>query len=196
MKTWFTSDQHYSHDNKHGGIITLTKRPFDSIPEMDEALIVNHNAVVSPEDTIWHLGDFAYKCSAERASSILHRLNGRHCMLWGNHDRPLRQALKSGMLNDLLHSGRLEFIGSPDHKTSTSLEVTIARQRFWLSHYAHRTWPGAFRNVIHCFGHSHGNLSDLYRSTDVGVDNNGFFPVSVDSIIEKFQEVREFKEDC
>ena len=53
--TFFTSDTHFGHEN----IIKYCNRPFTSTEEMDKALISNWNKVVKPEDTVFHLGDFA-----------------------------------------------------------------------------------------------------------------------------------------
>ena len=51
-------------------------RPFGSVTEMDKTMIRNWNAVVAPDDDIWHLGDFCYR-SAQAPASYLRRLNGR-----------------------------------------------------------------------------------------------------------------------
>ena len=178
----------------HKNILHLCNRPFSSIEEHDHALVDNHNSVIAEVDLVYDLGDFAYRCSAEYAVSVLRKLNGRRVILWGNHDKPLRQALQRGMIDDLIKSGKVQLIGSSDPRQSTSYMATIEGHDCWLSHYAHRTWPRAFRKAIHCFGHSHGNLSDLYRSTDVGVDNNRFFPVSFATILERMNKVEEFRE--
>ena len=50
---FFTADLHIGHAN----IIKLNKRPFKTIEEMDNALIDNWNAKVTPNDTVYILGD-------------------------------------------------------------------------------------------------------------------------------------------
>lgn len=50
---YFTSDLHLGHEN----VIKLCNRPFDSIEEMDEALIRNWNRKVTNGDTVYVLGD-------------------------------------------------------------------------------------------------------------------------------------------
>ena len=42
---WFTSDLHLGHAN----IIKYANRPYKDVPEMNEALINNFNALVFPE---------------------------------------------------------------------------------------------------------------------------------------------------
>ena len=57
MKTWVISDTHWYHEN----IIKLCHRPFLSAKEMNEKLIENWNSVVSRDDTVYHLGDVAFR---------------------------------------------------------------------------------------------------------------------------------------
>jgi calcineurin-like phosphoesterase family protein len=54
-KVFFTSDTHFNHAN----IISYCSRPFSSADEMNREIIARWNAVVGPEDTVYHLGDFA-----------------------------------------------------------------------------------------------------------------------------------------
>lgn len=70
-KTFFTADTHFGHAN----IIRYTKRPFETVAEMDATLVSNWNATVGPDDDVWHLGDVAH--GTQRAEAILPRLNGR-----------------------------------------------------------------------------------------------------------------------
>lgn len=81
MTTYFTSDQHFGHRN----IITYSKRPFASVEEMTEEIIKRHNDVVKTSDTVIHLGDFAL--DERLVEPTLKRLNGRHHLIAGNHDK-------------------------------------------------------------------------------------------------------------
>jgi len=92
MATWFTSDTHYGHTN----IVErfAVPRPFASIEEHDEVLVRNWNETVAPDDEIFHLGDFAYKCHPKRMAEIFARLNGRKHLVVGNHGVGTRTAPK------------------------------------------------------------------------------------------------------
>lgn len=79
--TYFTSDLHFGHAR----IIELCGRPFASADEMDRALIARWNDVVTPDDTVWVLGDYALG-NRQRALSYLAELNGRKMLVIGNHD--------------------------------------------------------------------------------------------------------------
>lgn len=52
---------------------------------MNRTLINNWNRVVSNEDIVWHLGDFAMG-SKEEIANLVNQLNGRINLVMGNHD--------------------------------------------------------------------------------------------------------------
>lgn len=83
--TFIVSDTHWGH-------IGVTKflredgsklRPWDTIEEMDEAMIANWNSAVRPKDKVYHLGDVVIN---RRAFPTLARLNGDKVLIKGNHD--------------------------------------------------------------------------------------------------------------
>lgn len=79
------SDSHFGHAN----ILTFRRengsllRSFSSCEEMDEHMVSCWNAVVRPQDHIYHLGDFAVKSAG---LGIAKRLNGHKRLVRGNHD--------------------------------------------------------------------------------------------------------------
>ncbi|POR42419.1 metallophosphoesterase [Methylobacterium sp. V23] len=166
-RTLFTSDTHWSHRATLGPRLGLN-RPFANIEEHDEALIARWNAAVRPQDTVWHLGDFCYRCPEERARWIFARLNGRRFLVRGNHDRIGSRLPWNGTVVDVAH------VRVP--LTDGTL------QGIWCSHYAHRVWPRMHRGDLHLYGHSHGSLPGTATSTDVGVDCFDFRPVTLDEI--------------
>jgi calcineurin-like phosphoesterase family protein len=79
------SDTHFGH---HGVTKFLrndgTKlRPWNTIEEMDEALVDNWNSVIKPNDKVYHLGDVVIN---RKALPTLGRLNGKKVLIKGNHD--------------------------------------------------------------------------------------------------------------
>jgi calcineurin-like phosphoesterase family protein len=168
MKTFFTSDTHFGHAN----IIKYCKRPFSSTEEMDNALIHNWNSVVGPEDTVYHLGDFAV--GGGPAAPYLRRLNGKIQFCLGNHDKRLmRSYLDSGWEFDIPHLR----------------EVTVDKQEIILCHYAMKVWNGSHKGHWQLYGHSHGTLPDdpTTLSCDVGVDCWNYFPVSMEQLRDKMK---------
>lgn len=90
---FFTSDLHFGHER----IIEFEpkSRPFASVPEMNEGIIEAHNAIVSPDDTVFILGDVAMGKIAD-SLPLVGRLNGYKILVPGNHDRVF-SGVKPGM---------------------------------------------------------------------------------------------------
>jgi calcineurin-like phosphoesterase family protein len=89
---------------------------------------------------------------------------------------------RQGRSHDMIRSGKLKFYGPPEKNVSINKVIYINGQQIHISHYAQRTWLGAFRGGWHLFGHSHTNLEPMFKSMDVGVDNNNYFPFHFDEI--------------
>ncbi|GHA10144.1 hydrolase [Devosia pacifica] len=160
MTVFFTADTHFGHRS----ILSMCNRPFADIDEHDHALIENWNAVVGPEDTVYHLGDFAYRCGPQQTRDIFAKLNGEKHLILGNHDfKNETQKLPWASQSDLT-------------------EVNIKGQIFVLCHYGLRTWRNMRRGAIQLYGHSHGRLPGTSQCIDVGVDNVGYVPVDAQTI--------------
>ena len=80
---YYIADTHFGHDN----IRRLSNRPFNSVEEMDKAIIDNWNRKVTDDDDVYILGDFSYK--SEDPIEYLKKLNGRKHLIVGNHDNKL-----------------------------------------------------------------------------------------------------------
>lgn len=157
----FTADTHFGH----GGALGLFRRPFASVAEMDEALVARWNAAVRPEDTVWHLGDFAVRPRASRAAAMLDCLHGIKHLIAGNTDGPNVRGLAGWA------------------SVAPYAELELEGRRLVLCHYPLRAWNGSWRGSINLHGHSHGRLAPLPRQVDVGVDAWDFRPVSLAEIL-------------
>jgi calcineurin-like phosphoesterase family protein len=80
------SDTHFGHTNSwekfklpNGDPL----RPFTSTEEMDETMVERWNAVVRPQDTVYHLGDVVIN---RKSLHHVKRLNGKKRLVRGNHD--------------------------------------------------------------------------------------------------------------
>jgi calcineurin-like phosphoesterase family protein len=155
MAVYFTSDQHFGH----GGARALYRRPYSSVAEMDQDMIARWNAIIQPEDEVWHLGDFAIRQPAARVAALLHTLRGRKHLIAGNNDA----------------AGVTECPGWIS--VQPYAEVTIDDTHLVLCHYPFRTWRNMSKGWINLHGHSHGRLKPLPRQFDVGVDARDFQPV-------------------
>ncbi len=194
MKTFFTSDTHFSHAN----IIRYSQRPqlrkedvvieqgrerwisdsvkYERAREMDETLITNWNAKIGPNDTVYHLGDFMFG-RTDKLIRLLRRLVfGKLYFIWGNHDSTMKD-FKTILrfYPDLVN--RIEFLGD-------YAEITVNNQDIVLCHYAMRVWNASHHGAWHLYGHSHGSLKDdpHSRSFDVGVDCHNYSPLLFDEV--------------
>jgi calcineurin-like phosphoesterase family protein len=169
---WFTSDEHYGHEN----IIKFCNRPFKDTTETRETLISNHNKLVKPGDRVYHLGDMFWRTLSENECiAILSRLNGQHFYILGNHEEAIKKYrnLRS-MFQWVKETENLKIFGYPN---------------VWLSHYAHRVWNGSHKGSYHLYGHSHAVLpEDGSLSFDAGVDAQNFYPISLDEVHSKMQK--------
>lgn len=172
MATFFTADTHF------GDVHILRQRGgrFSGIGEHDEALVAAWNAAVSPDDEVWHLGDFAGDADRQYCAEIFSRLAGIKRLIVGNHDT--KRVLG------------LAWADPPAPSARITVRDGTAERRLFLSHYAHRAWPGLWRGTRHLYGHTHGSLPDTRRSCDVGVDAWNDRPVRIDAIVAR-QEAAE-----
>lgn len=170
---YFTSDTHFYHKN----VVDYCNRPYrtaDGHPDikaMNEDLINRWNAVVGPEDTVFHLGDFAFggpgKCVAIRQA-----LNGHIFLIKGNHDSSPSKWLKP--LDKWAHSlqiGEL-FLGHVPPGKSDFRDIP--------------TQPYAPETKVFLCGHVHEKWAEKehegMRVVNVGVDVRGLVPVTLEEL--------------
>ena len=168
---YYIADTHFSHRN----IIRLCGRPFGSVEEMNKTIIDNWNRRVTGSDTVYILGDFSYRTTAEDTAAILDALKGRKVLITGNHDRRIEK-------NPVL---RKKF-----EKVASYLRIYDCGKDIVLSHYPMAEWDGFYRGAYHFYGHIHNNDNDAQRymktrprACNVGVDVIGFCPKTADEII-------------
>ena len=160
MTVYFTSDTHFGDPRA----LRFDHRPFRDLEAHDAGLIERWNGVVGPDDTVWHLGDFALGPPAERVEAIFAALQGEKHLIVGNNDGPATLAL-SGWAS-----------------VGAYAELTVDGTVLVLCHYAFRTWNGMGRGSINLHGHSHGALRPQPKQYDVGVDVWDFMPVTLAAI--------------
>lgn len=139
---YFTSDLHFDHTN----IMNHCERPFETVEDMNEALIYYYNKVVAKGDVVVIAGDLTLNTNAKLVEEkFLSRLNGNKILLKGNHDYWLKQK-------------RYLY-----HKKVQGYHLAVG-------HYPMRTWQGQRKGGFNLHGHSHGNLRPFYNQLDIGVD--------------------------
>jgi len=166
-RVWVTSDSHFDHLN----IIRFGGRPFKDVSHMNEELIKRWNAVVQPNDLVFHCGDVCWKADGVKH---LERLNGIVRYIPGNHDfrdtwkKLPRRHLCTG--DDILHlAGHTE------------------EAQFILSHYPLAEWPGYYRQYVHLHGHTHRHYHGPGRVLNICVENTNYRPISLTEVLRKLE---------
>ena len=139
MTIRYIADMHFDYDS----IIAYDNRPFDSVEEMNKALIANWNRVVTdPEDLTWILGDFCAG-DAARWRELLSRLNGRKALILGNHDDP-------GVLTSETVRTQLEDVAE-------YREILDKERHVVLCHYPILAFRDHYFGWYHLYGHVHAS---------------------------------------
>ena len=177
-KVFFTADTHFGSRS----LIEFCGRPFKDAKEMDRELIRRWNQTVPEDGVVFHLGDFSHG-SASRWCEILENLNGTVHLVAGNHDTDIGK--KKGLVN---------FASVREQRL-----IDVGGQKIYLNHYPFLCFGGAYGNVWQLFGHVHSGprsssgldhprLKMLFPlQYDVGVDNNGYRPVSFKEVKAKIE---------
>ena len=158
-RIFFTSDTHFGSQRA----MTLSRRPFESVKEMDSTLILNWNNTVSSDDVVYHLGDFGNL-------SVRPYLHGKIHLILGNYEidalqenTKLQQQLENRFVSVLPHDILTLKNGEPVYLTHKPSECK--------------------RDMFNLFGHIHGLRKVSQNGLNVGVDANHFRPISEDDVL-------------
>ncbi|GBG94667.1 phosphoesterase [Ligilactobacillus salitolerans] len=163
---YFTADTHFLDAHlKHD--LHFAHRDFLTTAEMDQTIIENWNRVVTPQDTVYHLGDIAKIDSNRKGYSavldLLVQLNGQIVFVKGNHDpRALLKHLAKHQVKT--ESGQDKFIFH-----DVGLILKFDHYQFFLTHYP--LMLGISVNSINLHGHIHHYAINSVSNLNVGVDS-------------------------
>ena len=230
-KVWFTSDTHYGHKNicrgvsewdlnDHGGHLSV--RDFDTVDQMNDAIVNGINKYVNSEDYLIHLGDWSFG-GIENIWNFRKRINCKNIILiLGNHDHhidkdrvlPNAYWMDNGLgdfdLGDLptyvygderdeLFAVNAESLFDSIH---AYLELVVSspksKDTYNMMHFPLAIWNKGHHNRKMLHGHTHGSFQHEGRSLDVGVDMafklfGEYRPFSQEDI-NKFMSERDFKQ--
>lgn len=189
INTYITSDYHFNHNKE----FIYKTRGFNSVDEMNEAIIERHNSKVNPEDDVYVCGDLCLGGGsfeiAEKNKALIERLNGHIHVIVGNHDSPARITMYAMCKNvvEIVYATMIHYRG----------------YHFYLSHFptltANLEKESLKQCTINLYGHSH-QKNNFYNDTPfmyhVGVDSHDCYPVLLDDAIEEMKnKVKECKEE-
>lgn len=183
-KMWFISDTHFMHKN----ILHLGGgRPFKDIYHHNTTILYNWHSLVDEKDMVIHLGDVAMGPWPE-GLQVMKGLPGFKVLVPGNHDRV--SSLESQTRRERFTD---DYLAVFDEVWDENVEIEVLGKKFIASHYPydgdhtekdrHANLRPADDGIPLIHGHTHQTEQITYskRGTpmlSVGVDANGFAPVS------------------
>ena len=181
---FFTSDTHFGHSK----IIDYCKPPFTSKPDHHKTNKLNNNHTVGQDDTVFHLGDFAYG-NSQFIANIIKQLNGNIILIKGNHDLRNMNPTLYNIFSDVVYQAR----------------ILIDKQTVYLNHFPFLCFDHGDINLykdnysIQLFGHVHSGpltssedvnrLNILFPTQyDVGVDKNNITKIKKKNLKNKIKQ--------
>ena len=149
---------------------------------MDQTLIKNWNEVVPEDGIVVHCGDFMlpHNEDIKEYNKYLNQLHGRVLLLRGNHDR-----------------ASLDWVSDKLIAVRDQAMIVVDGVKIFAQHYP----CAAFNGDYHVYGHIHtladgtcygidGDVTKVMRRNtyDVGVDQNGYAPVSYWQLCDIFRK--------
>src|SRR5574344_1619085 len=144
MRKLYIADWHYGHKN----VIAYDSRPFFTLDEMNSELIKRWNSAVSPEDTVYILGDMFW-CDTNTAVDVLKQLNGKKVLIKGNHDKCEDENFQK------------QFTLICDY-----LEINDQGKNIVLCHYPIPCFKNHYYGWYHFYGHVHSSFDYNMMLTD------------------------------
>ena len=162
-QVFFIGDTHFGHKN----IIKFGRNQFQTIQEHNEFLVDAWNSVVKPKDIVYHMGDVAFGLENLR---YIRYCNGNKHLVKGNHDNLL--------ITDYVEAGFRRIEGCMKYKEFVMTHVPIHPSCLEFS------WK------LNLHGHIHDPLKNIPdpRYINVGADNIGLIPISLEEIRENLKK--------
>lgn len=163
--TFFISDTHFGHEN----IIRYCNRPFSSAAEMNDVMVEKWNAVVKPNDVVYHLGDVYFKMHDQVILSLLRSLNGKKRLVVGNHDFANKRM--TGILLECFDKVKYWYRMPKEGIILTHVPL----------HSQQISEAGQFDMNVH--GHIHDHDSPTDRHFNVSVERTDYAPMHIEDIL-------------
>jgi len=149
----------------------------------DRDIIENINKDYGKKDTLYVLGDFAYKNHVK----YIHAIKPKIIFIKGNHDKASQEVYR--LFAEVHDFGCDKFIATKEQLPNGKFK----KESVTLCHYALRAWNRSCHGSICLYGHSHGRMPefDNWVSFGVGLDIWGYTPVNFDVVMEKVRMIRQ-----
>lgn len=166
---YYIADMHLFCNSQTQAGVNYDGRPFANVEEMNAHFLSRWNAKVTNSDTVYILGDVAFRGNHEQRVRLVSQLKGRKILVKGNHDD----------LSDYRYAKLFEKI--VDYKEMSD-GFRGKTYKLVLSHYPILMWNGQHKGTILLYGHTHNTLEDSFfqdciakmnESDDLSLHNKG-----------------------
>ena len=175
---FFTSDLHIGHNKE----FIWKARGFNSVEEHDTQILKNWNNVITPEDTVYILGDLCMSGDEKEWNRIYKNLNGNKIVIIGNHDTTNKIAKYTSEYN-------MTCVGL------ATMYRYSKKRNFYLSHYPTLVSNHEDKKFLWCLsGHTH-SINRFENGSgcvyNVALDAHKCTPISIEKIIKDIEKYRQ-----
>ena len=147
---YYISDMHlFCASQTKQSFKNYDNRPFENIEEMNDYFLSHWNSKITNADTVYILGDLAFRGRNDALIALVAQLRGRKILVKGNHDD----------LGDYRYRQLFEEV--VDYK-----EVEDAfggkNYKLVLCHFPILCWKDQHRGTILLYGHTHNSIEDAF----------------------------------
>jgi len=204
-ETFVISDHHFGHKNVNKFEPIRLKRAEELGYFSSEQMMINEwNKVVGKEDTVLHLGDFAFS----GVEKYMNKLNGKKILIYGNHDKGQLSTSYKAVRGFYIEWNDTFLINpSEDDKLHSGIIKSFQDKFIMFSHYPlnyNDKWDNQkekIKNRIEKYnklyedfccdflihGHVHSNEKEVERHFNVSCEVLDFKPIQIKEIIEKME---------
>ncbi len=147
---YYIADMHlFCASQTNEGAINYDGRPFDTVEQMNEHMLRQWNRKITNADTVYILGDLAFRGKNDALIALVAQLRGKKVLVKGNHDD----------LSDYRY--KQIFAEVCERKELTDCFDGRA-YKLVLDHFPILMWNGQHRGTILLYGHTHNSAEEAF----------------------------------
>ena len=214
---YFCADLHFGHTNICKGTTKWSDkkkcRNFNTIEEMNNAIVKSINSVVGKNDTLYHIGDWSFGGYENIWNLRKQIVCDNIIQINGNHDKFFEQdkffpflEKQDGIIYEISDKTKYRSFGMLKNKSDVTVKdlfkeihpnvlvTTINKQQIVLSHFPFEFWLNSESGTWHLHGHLHHDIDNnkinvKNKRMDVGWNGKVYSFDEIKSIMDKKQNL-------
>lgn len=172
---WACSDWHLNHDRE----FIWKARGFESVEQMNFAIVERHNFMVRPDEDVYVLGDLMLGPDMTLTTNLMRQMNGKFHIVRGNHCTDRRWELYKTLPNVV--------------ETENSIYLKYLGYHFYMSHFPSLTGNNdkfLKQMTLNLFGHTHQKehfFENNFWMYNVAMDAHDCYPCNLNDIIQEMK---------